>query len=107
MDDKWEGCAVGILAILGFPVLVALSAVTAGWVLSILWGWFVVPAFGIPALTIAQAIGVSYVVSFLARRTAQPNKGEKEHSEVIWGLSVLLISPLLTLGIGWVIHLFV
>ena len=107
MGDKEKGCMVAVLSVLGVPVLIALSAVTSGWALSILWGWFVVPVFGLPALTIAQAVGVSYVVSFLTRRTAQPNKGEKEHSDVVWGVSVLFIAPLLTLGIGWIIHLFV
>lgn len=38
------------------------SAAWSGYTLSVLWGWFMVPAFGLPALSVAQAYGVALVV---------------------------------------------
>jgi hypothetical protein len=42
--------AAGVLMLLiglpGIAALVALFAVVRGWVLSVIWGWFIVPGFG-------------------------------------------------------------
>lgn len=49
----------------GIFILLLLSSLINGWALSILWAWFIVPVFSIPALSLGQAIGVAMVVSFL------------------------------------------
>lgn len=36
-----------------------------GLVLQALWGWFMVTTFGLPTLTLVEALGLSLVVSFL------------------------------------------
>jgi hypothetical protein len=46
-----------LFAILGLPLMLFFAAVFNGYALSILWGWFVVPTFGVPALTVVQAHG--------------------------------------------------
>ena len=37
-------------------------AAWSGFTLSVLWGWFMLPLFGLPALSIAQAYGLMLVV---------------------------------------------
>lgn len=46
-----------------FLMLVALawSAIVGGYTLSVMWGWFMVPQFGLPALSLAGSIGVKMV----------------------------------------------
>lgn len=54
-----------IAAMLG---LAAIDAIWSGYVLTCLWGWFVVPTFALPPLTLAQAIGVSLIVGYLTHQ---------------------------------------
>jgi hypothetical protein len=48
-------------------ILIALVAATAlnGFTISLMWGWFVVPALGAPAISIMQALGLGLLVSYL------------------------------------------
>lgn len=87
----------------GLVVLVA-AVVFSGYALSILWGWFIVALFGLPALGISQAMGVSLVVSYMTHQV--PPKTEKERS---FGEEMLLaiLKPLFALGVGWIILQFI
>jgi hypothetical protein len=83
--------------------LFALAAILQGVVLSVLWGWFVVP-LGLPALGIAHAIGIALVVRFLTHRhTSKKTDDESPIRRELFGLFVL---PPLALVAGWVITLF-
>lgn len=54
-----------ILGVFGVMLgLVVLTVLLHGWVLSTLWGWFVVPIFALPALGLWQAVGLSLFVSY-------------------------------------------
>ena len=75
---------------------------------SILWGWFIVSTFHAQPLTVIEAIGVSLVVGFLTvsypkASTTEPRPQSLLLMEAI-GFGILL--PILSLGVGWVIHLF-
>ena len=92
-----------ILAIIGFPFLLAFSAIWRGYVLSILWGWFIVPLFGLPALSIPFAIGFSLIVGYM---THQATKTEDEPS---WGTLTAhaALLPAFILLIGWIVTKFI
>ena len=101
-----------LLAALGLVVLVAatvvVSAVFNGYVLSILWGWFMVPVFHLPALSVAPAIGIALVIGYLTKQLP-PDIEEKERSTAskiarLVGLAVF--HPALVLVFGWVVHKF-
>lgn len=83
-----------------------------GWVLSLLWGWFLVPVFHLPVLTVLQAIGVTLVVSLLTHRYSfnefagtSSQEGMDEST-----MSAILMNnfgyPTIVLSLGWLIHLF-
>lgn len=80
------------------------AVVLRGWVLSILWGWFMVPVFGLPHLSVVQAIGVAMVVGFLCHENTDTKKNEEKG--FAWSLSMVAVIPLLSLFIGWIIHSF-
>lgn len=96
-----------------FGILVALfigtvlSTMVNGWALMTLWGWFIVPIFGLPSLTIVQAIGVAMVISFLTKRhdlSEQKKRSTSETISFLIGASFLL--PAITVAIGFIIHQF-
>lgn len=96
------GCILGILAILVSP----LGYILNGWVLSLLWEWFVVSVFGVPALGIAQAIGLSIIIGFLTRHVSYAKADEDALKNLIKAYIAAFFSPLFTLGVAWIVHQF-
>ena len=56
----------GVVGVLG---LLIVGSMWKGYVLTILWAWFVVPTFSLPELAIAPAIGLAMVVSYLTHQS--------------------------------------
>lgn len=79
-----------------------LASVIRGYVLTYLWAWFMVP-FGLPHLSVAWAIGVSMIVSYLAASNESSNSDSDKGS---WNTVLIsLIAPFITLLIGYIVHL--
>lgn len=93
-----------IIALLMIPLTVALN----GWALSILWSWFVVPIFGLPALSLASALGLSIVVSFMTHQDVDCEQPDRSMSAT-WSrvVAITVGRPLLALLMGWIILKFV
>ena len=75
------------------------------WAASWLWLWFVVPVFNVPVLTVWQLWGIALFLSVI-----RPGVNvKKDERGVDWNrLTVALLAPLLTVGIGWVVkHNFI
>ena len=92
-----------LLGCLGFIPLTVLAYLLNGLVLCQLWQWFVVPLFGLPTLTIAQALGLGTLISYLTKYVpiGQNNKATFVEAAVAsfgW--------PLVVLAIGWIVQLF-
>jgi hypothetical protein len=107
MKDEEKSCLIVALAAIALPVIVVFSSVVNGFVLTILWKWFVIPVFSLPALNIPQAIGISMVIAFLTHQRVKNKDDNKEVFE-LW-LSLFFYSvfyPLLVLGISWIVQLF-
>jgi len=96
------GGIVGVLALL------TIASIWKGYVLTVLWGWFVVPTFGLPALALAPAIGLAMVVSFLTyQHTASQEPDPDVSTRMAKAIAHTLVMPALVLGIGWVVARFV
>ncbi|MNK14372.1 hypothetical protein D3C87_324890 [compost metagenome] len=102
MTNSAKNFFIGIGALLGLPALIAVMAIYRGYILSILWGWFLVP-LGMPIITIPLAIGFTLIVGYFTT-----NKKPKSE-EYNWGEAVAVssLTPLLFLGIGWIVKFFV
>jgi hypothetical protein len=88
-----------LVALLGFAtvgvlLLCIVAVLVRGLCLSILWGWLIAPVFGVPALGVAPAIGLTVFLNFLLNH-------KKEEQTV----ADVFVAPLFALGVGWVIHL--
>ena len=62
-----------------FVALLALALVQ-GWVLTVLWGWFVVPTFGVAHLPIAYALGLSATANLFVG--AKPSTKDQSLSDI-------------------------
>lgn len=97
-----------LAAFIGIVALMIISTIYNGWVLSILWKWFVVSTFGLPALGIAQGIGLSLTVGFLTKNH-KPTEAESKKSfaeNFTEGITTALIYPSLALLFGWIYQMF-
>lgn len=88
-------------------VLIALASIFNGYVLSILWGWFMVPTFGLPVLSVAPAIGVALIVSYLTYQSIDTQeKDEDSTTKLVKSSIMVFIRAALALFIGWIIQMF-
>lgn len=78
-----------------YPVVITLN----GWVLSILWGWFAVPTFGLPTLSIPAAVGTALTVGFITQSVTAKRDEDETKNLVAVGLK-----PFFSLLVGYIIH---
>ena len=87
-----------------FGVL-ALSVIVNGYVLSILWVWFVVP-LGLPVISVAHSIGLAMVTGWLTYQYT--NKKEEDNIKALISEFAILfiVRPLAVLGVGYIVKQF-
>jgi hypothetical protein len=72
-----------------------------------LWTWFVIPVFGVAALTLPQAYGLALITGFMTyQHYSHYNKDEREWEEKAVEICLLLARPWLILLVGWACHHF-
>ena len=91
-----------LLASIGLFAFDIAAAFWKGFVLVILWRWFVVPVFpSLPQLTVTQAVGLALIASLLQIR---PYTGEHEWIDVVaHKLAYGILLPPSMLLIGFII----
>lgn len=99
----------GSCLILAFATLAAMVVGFAlnGFVVSVLWGWFVVTKFELPPLTIPEAIAMVIVARTIA---CPPNKSNKVQDWEEWlsdFIAYSIAGPLMILAIAWIVRLFI
>jgi len=92
---------------IGFILQMVINAISNGWALSVLWGWFFVPTLGLPELGVVQAIGIALVVDYLTHRRTdtRPLSGEVMNKLVEAGANSVL-RAIFAVAFGWVVHSF-
>jgi hypothetical protein len=107
MESLLETFLGGLLAI---AILVA-GVILGGWVLSVVWGWVMVPTFGLPTLSIPIAICLTSIVGYLTNSgeviVAKIEKADDATSKFAHIISHCFVNPLAFLGIVWFVLLFV
>lgn len=104
-DKTAASCFIGIGAAALIPLLIIVTYLINGFVLSKMWLWFIVTTFGAPVLTVPQAIGVGMIVSFLTYRATPKNKdSNSEWSQIIIDILSAMIAPFVTLLIAWIVY---
>ncbi len=104
MDDE-EKTIMGCLAMISIAALVPLTVAWNGFVISIFWGWFIVP-LGLPQISIPHCIGISVIATML---TAPAQREKTESSSILNSLRPLgdaLAKSLVLLLEAWIVHKF-
>lgn len=89
-----------VMFVIGGFGLVLINVLLNGFALKILWGWFIVPTFNVPGLSIPAALGFSVIVSLLTKQYLEDKRSPRD--KIIYHFSV----PVFGLAIGWTFHLF-
>ncbi|MFS1518600.1 hypothetical protein V1503_19365 [Bacillus sp. SCS-151] len=91
------------LSIMPFTLLIH------GFVLSLLWEWFIVSAFSVPSISIIEAVGVMLVVDFILLKIDWKEEAmEVPMEEFIYKLVAhSIVMPFWGLGIGYILTLFI
>lgn len=95
-----KGCIAILVALISYPFLWAWS----GWVLMVLWWWFVVP-LGAPEVSMAQGVGLAALVMLV--RGHRKADGTEDLTEDLPGIIARgALIPAYILLVGWVAHWF-
>lgn len=100
-NEKFTSC-IGTIALVVLALVV--GTIMNGWALSMLWGWFIMPIFAAPSLSVVQAIGVAMVVSFLTSGLQSETYKSKDFTDLIGQFAgKAIIYPIVVVAIGWLV----
>lgn len=92
-----------LTVIIYLVVLFAMVVPLALWyayALSYLWVWFVVPIFGLPAVSVVHMWGLMIFLSLVKFNSTDAVVAPDKHWEK---LGYAVVAPAFSLGIGWVV----
>lgn len=92
-----------------FIVYLFLSACWSGYVLSVLWAWFIVGRFaGAPVLSIPTALGIAMIVRYLTyNHVPDSSTGDQSTTERLVEAGVQsFLQPLMALLFGAIVRMF-
>lgn len=87
-------------------ILLVFGPVAYGYALSVMWAWFVVPTFGLPALSIPLAVGLAMTVRMVTNQSETSRNDGDEHP-VAKAIAYGLLAPMFGLFLGWIVTLFI
>lgn len=100
-SDAIFGCVGALVAV---PAVIGGSWLVEGLVAKQLWAWFIVPTFGLSALTVAQAIGIGLLWGLF---TPSPDTDDDSKTTEQKWTSIfvkLFLKPLMALFAGWIVN---
>ena len=100
--------SIVVIFLLTVGFFMVYGALANGFVLTKLWGWFIVPVFGLPQLSLPYAIGFAMIIGYLTRHDFKiKDDSEEKDVKTAWvKVIVSILYPWLALFLGWVVHLF-
>lgn len=94
----WVGAAILVV-----PMTIA-TMIWRGYVLSILWAWFVVPTFEVSEISAAAAMGLSMLIGLAVMAAPPTSDSDDVATRVAHNAAISFLTPLIALGIGWVLR---
>lgn len=104
MKSNPRADAAGCLVLL---IVSPISSIWSGYVLSLLWAWFIVAAFEIRPLSIPAAIGIALIARYLTYQwnVKEPDYESASHRTYM-SISMAILYPAFALAFGYIAHLF-
>lgn len=87
-----------VLVFLAVLAVGAVAIINAGFAISILWEWFVVP-LGVKAVGISHAVGLSATAFFLRGTQTEYDNLQKDHAS---NIASMFLAPWLAVLVGYV-----
>lgn len=85
------------------------------WVFLCLWGWFIVPTFGLPVVTFTQSLGMVVIMGFVKLTPSLDLKtimifkkvcDDSDTESMEWAnLAIAIFADTYILGVGWIVSL--
>ena len=91
--------AILLIVVIVVGITLGLTLLRA-FVLIKMWEWFIVPLFSLPALNIPYALGLSLIVGMFMQNIVKTEDNKKT-------MLTIILAPLATLSLGWIVHLFI
>lgn len=95
------GAIIVPLVALGFFFVIGLAILWEAYVLTILWGWFVTPTFGLAVPSLLMMAGLALVVGQLTTQYVPSKKDDH------WMWASIFIKPTFVLLMGWVVKQYI
>jgi hypothetical protein len=99
-----------ITFIIAIPVVVGIAGaaiIYEAWILTKLWGWFVVPTFNMHQINMAMACGLAAFLSLVSwQDVARPENGEGTFAS-LKPIGRLIGTYTASLAVGYIAHLFI
>lgn len=77
-----------------------------GLLISLMWGWYISPVFGLPNITILQGFGLMLTVRIISGKSGYSGKEQTKEEQINTLLNGLVL-PVLTVLFGFVLSLFI
>jgi hypothetical protein len=104
-EDQITKGVLGTLLVLSGLIL---GPIWYGYVLSILWGWFIVPTFQLPVLSTAIGIGIAMTIRFITNQDTECEKPEKSFWDRMGSMiGKIFVVPAFALLYGYIIKQFI
>ena len=97
--DSGDKLFQNLLMLLVVPV----TALWSGYVLSVMWAWFIVP-LGAVSIGVWHAFGISVLVDLLTFKQPQEKVDDSKRPSPGVRIATSLFVPLIVLGFGWAAH---
>lgn len=85
----------------GLIILDIVSAILTGVTLKLLWGWFIVPIFGLPPLSIVGAIGIAVIAGLMTHQYIH-----RDENAMTGLITHNFVAPVFALVFGGIASLF-
>ena len=103
---KGKAVFLGCVGLITYIVAMAVvGSILGGWSTAVLWGWFIVPTFGLPNIGLVQAIGLHLVINSII--VSQVDEQEDEIED--WfpkAIGRAVGAPLASVALGWIVLQF-
>lgn len=98
------------MKVIGFiataAVYIFVASLWYGYVLSVLWAWFIVSLFHAPSLSVPAAIGISITVGMFKSNEVDPNDKRSNTERLVVNAVNSFLAPAFALLFGYIAHLF-
>lgn len=101
-ENRSVGTAIWQICVL--VTLLGAGSISRGYIFSILWEWFVSLKFGLPTLSVPEAIGIALVMAFFSSKELKENVPFKKAVKTWFSMAVAI--PLVLLGFGAIVRMF-